>query len=131
MDFKSNIEQSQSSNKSFGLVFGTVFALISLYSFFWIQSFFYLFFLLSSLFFFFSFFYSKFLAIPNKIWTNFGIALGHIVSFIIMAFIFYFLFFPLGFILKLFKSIDRNKFDVSPESYWKKKEKLGTMKDQF
>jgi len=120
------------SNKSFGIVFFTVFLLIGIYPLLeqnhlrtW-SIFTSLIFLILGL------INSNLLTPLNKIWTKFGILLGNFTSPIIMALIFFIVVTPIGLLIKLLKKdlINLKKNDVN--SYWIKKKKYNnSMKDQF
>ena len=77
--------------------------------------------------------FPKLLRGPNIIWYKFGIFLGGLIAPIVMAVIYYSVFFPIGIILKLFgKDLLSLKYSKAKESYWiTRKTKLNSMKDQF
>ena len=125
-------EIESSSNKSFGLVFFTVFLIIAIYPILkngdikiWslVISFFFLVLGLIN---------SKILTPLNKIWFKFGLFLGKIVSPIIMGFIFFVVVTPIGLLMKIFKKdLLSLKFN-NKKSYWiEKKDPKSKMKNQF
>ena len=67
----------------------------------------------------------------NKIWIQFGILLGKIISPIIMGLVFFFVVTPMGFFVRLFKK-DIMGLKKSKSSYWiNKKDKIQSMRKQF
>ena len=122
-----------SSNRSFGFVFFVVFLAISLWPLrsqgdlrLWA-------FILSLIFLVLGVLNSKFLTPLNKLWYNFGILLGTIVSPIVMGVVFFMVVTPIGLVMRFLGKdllrINKNKF-VS--TYWVNREKQNTtMKKQF
>ena len=121
------------TERGFGLIFTTVFAIIGLYPVLQGQEIRLWAFIIALVFLFFGIFLPKALAVPNKLWFKFGILLGAIVSPIIMGIIFFFAVFPTGIIMRLIgKDTLNQKLKKSVKSYWiKRKENLGSMKNQF
>ena len=120
------------SNKNFGIVFFIVFFVIALWPLmnnheirYW-SLFFSIFFLILGL------MNSNFLTPLNKIWFYFGIALGRIVSPLVMGIIYFFIVTPTGIIMRfLGKDILRLKKN-SKNTYWINKEKTNSsMRRQF
>jgi len=75
---------------------------------------------------------SKILTPLNKIWLYFGIALGKLVSPIVMGFIFFLVVTPIGIIMRLLGKDILNLKKKSKGSYWINKVKNKTnMKKQF
>ena len=67
----------------------------------------------------------------NKLWIQFGILLGKILSPVVMGFIFFFLVTPIGIILRILKK-DVMGLKKGKISYWiHRKEKVQSMKKQF
>ena len=67
----------------------------------------------------------------NKIWIQFGILLGKIISPIVMGLVFFFVVTPMGFFVRLSKK-DIMGLKKSKSSYWiNKKDKIQSMKKQF
>ena len=68
-----------------------------------------------------------------KIWIKIGEFIGNIISKVIMVVLFYGLFTPIAFILKLLnKDLLKKKLDKNRSSYWIKREtQPGSLKNQF
>lgn len=74
----------------------------------------------------------KILKYLNIIWFKLGIFLGSIISPIVMIFVYFVIFLPIGIILKILKKDILNKrIDKNINSYWKVKKNNFNMKDQF
>ena len=121
------------SNRNFGIVFFIVFVIIGLWPLLanneirnWSI-------FISLIFLFLGLINSKLLNPLNRIWFNFGIILGKIISPIIMGIIFYLVVTPTGLIMRfLRKDILRLKFDKKSRSYWiEKNNSKSRMKNQF
>ena len=121
-----------SSNRSFGIVFFTVFLLIALYPLMfsgevrlWSLIISFTFLVLGLL-------NSKILYPLNKLWFNFGIFLGKLISPLIMGLIFFLVVTPIGLILRLLgKDVLNLKYNKN-RSYWiKKNGPKSKMKNQF
>ena len=128
-----NDKIKKGTNKSFGLVFFTVFLIIGLWPLLnentpriWSI-------IISLAFLILGLLNSKILTPLNTIWFKFGELLGFLVSPVVMALIFFLVVTPTGIMMKLFKKDLLNKrFNKSIKSYWLKKEKAeSTMKQQF
>ena len=123
-----------SSNRSFGLIFFLVFFIIAFWSFrgdfYQIRT---LPLYVSSIFLILGLINSKLLLPLNKLWFNFGMFLGSIISPIIMALVFFVVVTPIGILMRIFKKdLLLKKKDKNLRSYWIKRDKLiGTMKNQF
>ena len=125
--------KSQSSNRSFGLLFFIVFLIIGLWPlkngdnlnlYFSITS---LIFLILGL------LNSKLLSPLNKAWIKFGEILGLIIAPIVMAFVYFIFLTPISLVVRVFgKDLLRVKFNKKIDSYWiKRKKNLGPMNKQF
>jgi len=125
--------KSQSSNRSFGLLFFIVFLTIGLWPlkngdnlnlYFSITS---LIFLILGL------LNSKLLSPLNKAWIKFGEILGLIIAPIVMAFIYFIFLTPVSLVVRVFgKDLLRVKFNKKIDSYWiKRKKNLSPMNKQF
>ncbi len=121
-----------SSNRSFGIVFFVVFLLIALYPLtnsgeirIWSV-------IISLIFLILGLLRSKILNPLNKLWFNFGIFLGKIISPFIMAIIFFLVVTPIGLIMRMLgKDVLNLKFDKT-KSYWIEKDgPKSKMKNQF
>ena len=121
-----------SSNRSFGIVFFLVFLLIALYPLMfsgeirsWSLIISFTFLVLGLL-------NSKILYPLNKLWFNFGIFLGKLISPLIMGLIFFLVVTPIGLIMRLLgKDVLNLKYNKN-RSYWiKKNGPKSKMKNQF
>ena len=121
-----------SSNKSFGILFFIVFALISIWPLIqggslriWPIPIAILFLLLGLI-------DSKLLSPLNVVWVKFGELLGRIIAPVVMAIIYFFIITPIGLFMRLIgKDLLKIKFS-NRQSYWTKREKnIGPMKRQF
>lgn len=129
----SNIPIEINSEKSFGIVFALVFFIIALYPIIdskgiqmWAL-------ITSFIFFILSFLFPRIFYFPNRLWFNFGLFLGSIIAPIIMALIYFMVFFPTGLIMRILgKDLLKKKLDDKSQSYWIKRDQpVGTMKNQF
>ena len=120
------------SNRSFGIVFFTVFLIIATYPLInngeiriWSL-------ILSLVFLILGLLNSKILYPLNKIWFKFGLLLGKLVSPLIMAIIFFLVVTPIGILMRVLnKDLLNLKFNKS-KSYWiEKNEQKSRMKNQF
>lgn len=131
-DIKKNINVDSSSVKNFGYTFSIIFFLIA--SVFYIKDlqYFYYFFVISFLFLFLTLTKPILLKWPNFLWNKFGIAIGHIVSYIIMFILFFTIATLTSFYLKLIgKDPLSQKYDKNIKSYWIKRDKQSSLKNQF
>ena len=125
--------RSQSSNKSFGLLFFAVFLILGLWplkngenlNLYFIGD--YVGFLILGL------LNSKLLSPLNKLWIKLGEILGIIIAPIIMALVYFVILTPVSLIVRaLGKDLLGLKFFKNKETYWiKRKKNLGSMKKQF
>ena len=120
------------SNRSFGIVFFTVFLIIATYPLInngelriWSL-------ILSLTFLILGLLNSKILYPLNKIWFKFGLLLGRIVSPLVMVIIFFLVVTPIGLLMRILnKDLLNLKFNKS-KSYWiEKNEQKSKMKNQF
>ena len=119
------------SNRNFGLVFCIIFFVISLWLILNQNELRYWAFFISLIFLILAILNSRILTPLNKIWFYFGIALGKIVSPIVMGIIFFFVVTPIGIIMRLLGKDILNLKKTKNQSYWNKKESTGSMKRQF
>ena len=120
------------SNRSFGVVFFVLFLLISLYPLInqeniriWSLFISFIFLILGIL-------NSKLLTPLNKLWFNFGILIGKIVSPLVMVTIFFLVVTPIGLLMKIFKKDVLNLKFNDKKSYWiEKTDSKSKMKNQF
>jgi predicted membrane metal-binding protein len=129
-------EVKSGSDKSFGLVFGVVFAVIGLWPLLNVQPMRFWALVVSVLLVLLSYALPQILAPFNRLWFLFGRLLHKIVNPIIMGLIFYTTVTPTGLILRLLgKRPIPVKFDPDVESYWIKREPPGptpeSMSQQF
>ena len=125
--------KSQSSNKSFGLLFFVVFLIIGLWplkngenlNFYFIAT--------SIIFLVLGLINSKLLTPLNKSWIKLGEILGIIIAPIVMALVYFIILTPISIIVRIFgKDLLGLKFLKEKETYWiKRKKSLGSMKRQF
>ena len=125
--------KSQSSNKSFGLLFFVVFLIIGLWplkngenlNFYFISA--------SVIFLILGLINSKLLSPLNKSWIKLGEILGIIIAPIVMALVYFVVLTPISIIVRIFgKDLLGLKFLKEKETYWiKRKKSLGSMKKQF
>ena len=125
--------KSQSSNRSFGLLFFVVFLIIGLWplkngdnlNFYLV--------VISVIFLILGLINSKLLSPLNKLWIKFGEALGGIIAPIVMALIYFVILTPVSLIVRIFgKDLLGLKFLKEKKTYWiKRKKNLGTMRKQF
>ena len=125
--------KSQSSNRSFGLLFFIVFLILGLWPikngdniniYFTTVS---VFFLILGL------INSKLLSPFKKLWIKLGEILGIIIAPVVMALVYFIILTPISLIVRLFgKDLLGLKFLKNQETYWiKRKKNLGSMKKQF
>lgn len=124
------------SERTFGIVFAVVFAIIGLLP--WVSSGTprYWSLVVGGIFLAVAYFIPKALAPLNRLWFQFGLLLHRIVNPIIMGLIFYLVVTPTGLIMRLLgKDLLRLRFDPQAESYWIKREPPGpdgsSLKNQF
>ena len=127
-----DLTKNKSSNKSFGIVFASVFLIISLYPLLNNENVRIWSLIISLIFLILGLLNSSLLTPLNKIWFKFGILLGKIFSPLIMVAIFFFVVTPIGVFMRILrKDLLNLKFNKS-SSYWIKKEgSKSSMKKQF
>ena len=125
--------KSQSSNKSFGLLFFIVFLIIGLWPLKNGESLNYYFIIASVVFLILGLLNSKLLSPLNKSWIKLGEILGIIIAPIVMALVYFVILTPISIIVRVFgKDLLGLKFLKEKETYWiKRKKNLGSMKKQF
>lgn len=125
--------KSQSSNRSFGLLFFIVFLILGVWPFknsgnlnLYLIG-------VSSIFLVLGLINSKLLSPLNKTWIKFGELLGLIIAPIVMAFVYFIFLTPISFIVRIFgKDLLGIKLNKKIDSYWiKRKKNLGSMRKQF
>ena len=125
--------KSQSSNRSFGLLFFIVFIVVGLWPAIKGETANIYLILISLFFLIFGLINSKILSPFNKAWIKLGEILGLIIAPIIMALVYFIILTPISLILRMFgKDLLGLKFLKKQDTYWiKRVKKLGTMKKQF
>ena len=125
--------KSQSSNRSFGLLFFIVFIVVGLWPITKGETANIYLIIISLFFLIFGLINSKILSPFNKAWVKFGEILGLIIAPIIMALVYFIILTPISLILRMLgKDLLGLKFLKKQDTYWtKRKKKLGTMKKQF
>ena len=125
--------KSQSSNRSFGLLFFIVFIVVGLWPITKGETANIYLIIISLFFLIFGLINSKILSPFNKAWVKFGEILGLIIAPIIMALVYFIILTPISLILRMFgKDLLGLKFMKKQDTYWiKRVKKLGTMKKQF
>ena len=125
--------KSQSSNKSFGLLFFVVLLIIGLWPLKNGESLNFYFIIASVVFLILGLVNSKLLSPLNKSWIKLGEILGIIIAPIVMALVYFVILTPISIIVRVFgKDLLGLKFLKEKETYWiKRKKNLGSMKKQF
>ena len=120
------------SNKSFGIVFFTVFLIIAIWPLLNGYEIRYWSLIISIVFFLLGILNSKILTPLNKIWFKIGILLGNVISPIVMSIIFFLVVTPTSFIMKILGKDLLNLKKNTKSSYWIKKQNQNSrMKNQF
>ena len=125
--------KTQSTNRSFGILFFVVFLIISLWplkngntlNFYFLTA--------SIIFLILGVINSKLLSPLNKAWIKFGEILGLIIAPIVMGIVYFVILTPVSLIVRLFgKDLLGLKFLKGKETYWiKRNKKLTSMDKQF
>jgi len=125
--------KSNSSNRSFGLLFFIVFIVVGLWPLIKGETANIYLILISLFFLIFGLINSKILSPFNKAWIKLGEILGLIIAPIIMALVYFIILTPISLIVRMFgKDLLGLKFLKKQDTYWIKREKkLGTMKKKF
>ncbi len=125
--------KSQSSNRSFGLLFFIVFLIIGLWPLKNGESFNYYFIIISLIFLILGIINSPLLTPLNKLWVKFGEILGLVIAPIVMAIVYFIILTPISLIVRMFgKDLLGVNFSKKVNSYWiERKKKLGSMDKQF
>ena len=121
-----------SSNRSFGIVFFTVFFIIAIWPLLNGYEIRYWSLIISIVFLILGILNSKILTPLNKIWFKIGILLGNVISPIVMSIIFFLVVTPTSFIMKILGKDLLNLKKNTKNSYWiKKQNQHSSMKNQF
>ena len=125
--------KSQSSNRSFGILFFIVFLILSLWPLKSGNNLNLYFLITSGIFLILGAINSKLLTPLNKTWIKFGEILGLIIAPIVMSLVYFVILTPVSLIVRLFgKDLLGLKFIKENETYWiKRKKSLTSMDKQF
>tara|TARA_E500000178_G_scaffold353023_1_gene417877 strand:+ start:61 stop:441 length:381 start_codon:yes stop_codon:yes gene_type:complete len=125
--------KTQSSNRSFGILFFVVFLIISLWPLKNGNTLNFYFLVASIIFLILGAFNSKLLSPLNKAWIKFGEILGLIIAPIVMGIVYFVILTPVSLIVRLFgKDLLGLKLLKKNETYWiKRNKKLTSMGRQF
>ena len=125
--------KSQSSNRSFGILFFIVFLILSLWPLKNGNNLNLYFLITSGVFLILGAINSKLLTPLNKTWIKFGEILGLIIAPIVMSLVYFIILTPVSLIVRLFgKDLLGLKFIKENETYWiKRKKNLTSMDKQF
>jgi len=125
--------KSQSSNRSFGLLFFLVFLILGLWPLknggnlnIYLIAISFIFLILGLI-------NSKFLSPLNKLWIRFGEILGLFIAPVVMFCVYFFFITPISLIVRIFgKDLIGIKFNKNKDTYWiGRKKPLGSMRKQF
>ena len=125
--------KSQSSNRSFGILFFIVFLIFGVWPLKNGENLNYYFIIFSGIFLLLGLLNSKLLSPLNKIWIKFGEILGIIIAPIIMALVYFVILTPVSLIIRVFgKDLLGLKFSNKQQTYWiNRKKNMGSMRKQF
>ena len=125
--------KSQSSNRSFGLLFFVVFLIIGFWPLKNSENLNIYFLTASVIFLLLGLINSKLLSPLNKSWIKLGEILGTIIAPIVMVLVYFVILTPVSLIVRIFgKDLLGIKILKEKETYWiKRKKNLGSMKKQF
>ena len=121
------------SNRNFGLVFFTVFLILSIWPLMYEGPIRVWSLLISIVFLILGLMNSKILTPLNRFWFKFGMLLGSIIAPIVMGVVFFIVVTPIGLFMKIMnKDLLNKKYDKKKITYWIKYNKpASTMKKQF
>ena len=123
--------KSQSSNRSFGILFFIVFLILSLWPLKNGNNLNFYFLITSGIFLILGAINSKLLTPLNKTWIKFGEILGLIIAPIVMSLVYFVILTPVSLIVRLFgKDLLGLKFIKENETYWIKRKKSRTSMDK-
>ncbi|MDC3221721.1 SxtJ family membrane protein [Planktomarina sp.] len=132
MDFR---EIALPSNRKFGSFFSAVFAIACAYFFLKNNiAMACLFALLAAVFFLITIFKDDVLEPMNRLWMRLGLLLGMVVSPIVLGVVFFCLFTPVAFVMRLFGRDELKLCFISKASYWIKRDSVSqsnSFKNQF
>ena len=129
----SHSEIKSNSEKTFGYFFSILFLLFSFYPLFYDGKIIIWAFVISFIILIITFRFSSLLKIPNRLWTKLGLLLGYIISPVVFFAIYVITFYPIGFIIKIFKfDILNKKIDMKKKTYWiKRVSKMQSLKRMY
>jgi hypothetical protein len=133
LETNTQIVNTRSSPKSFGIVFSIVFLIVALYPLISSEGLHIWALTVSAIFLLLAYVAPKVLSIPNKLWFKFGVLLGSIIAPLVMALVYFVTVLPTGLIMRLLgKDLLKLNLDKNAKSYWiERKEPIGSMKNQF
>ena len=125
--------KSNSSNRSFGLLFFIVFLSVGLWPLTKSESLNIYLLFISLIFLILSLINSKLLSPLNKTWVKFGEILGKIIAPIVISLIYFVVLTPISLVVRTFgKDLLGLRYSKKQDTYWiKRKKNLGSMKKQF
>ena len=125
--------KSQSSNRSFGILFFIIFLIFGVWPLKNGENLNYYFIIFSGIFLLLGLLNSKLLSPLNKIWIKFGEILGIIIAPIIMALVYFVILTPVSLVVRVFgKDLLGLKFTNKQQTYWiNRKKNMGSMRKQF
>ncbi len=110
------------SNKKFGFFFSSVFLICAIYFFYTNQQTYSLgFFSLAIIFICISILRDELLFPFNRLWMRFGMLLGMIISPIILAVLFFFIFTPIAIVMKIFQRDELRLQAHNKDSFWRQR----------
>tara|TARA_B100000963_G_scaffold172071_1_gene149626 strand:+ start:904 stop:1284 length:381 start_codon:yes stop_codon:yes gene_type:complete len=125
--------KSQSSNRSFGILFFILFLILGLWPLKNNDNLNLYLIIISCIFLILGLTNSKFLSPLKKLWIKFGEILGSIIAPIVMALIYFIFLTPISLVVRIFgKDLLGIKFNKNIKTYWiKRKKNLGPMRKQY
>lgn len=125
--------KTNSSNRSFGILFFILFLVLSLWPLKNNESLNIYLLVISLVFFILGIKNSKLLSPLNKLWIKFGEILGAIIAPIVMALVYFIFLTPISLLVRIFgKDLLEIKLNKNKETYWiDRKKKFGSMHKQF
>ena len=120
-----------SSNKAFGILFSFIFLIIFIYNFYFFHTMNIFLLICSIIFLILGLINSRILSPFNYVWIKIGLVLGKIISPLVLTFIYFVVFFPIGMLLKLFGKDVLNLKDNKKTSWINRKHKINSMDYQF
>ena len=119
------------SNKAFGILFSFIFLIIFIYNFYFFHTMNIFLLICSIIFLILGLINSRILSPFNYVWIKLGLILGKIISPLVLTFIYFVVFFPIGMLLKLFGKDVLNLKDNKKTSWINRKNKINSMDYQF